>query len=325
MTATLDAGAVAAAQPESRLPVSGFVPGEAATPAPPASPAGWSGLLATEREVLRHLASLPWALLAACFVALWIPLKMLRVAHGDTTTALAVLEAADKATVVAGVLIQLLPSAVLLAWAWCCLAAAGQLGRISAAARGRGGPGAEAAAKRALLRLVALVVPGALLGWLAAAAVSWPATAAAAACVTPLAAGGYWLARRGRGDSDGPSVLPQGLRDRPVRVAIVATAAVGLLVLAVADLALTGPLNDRVWLPPRAVTTGDGTSVVYVLRDDGDQRTVLSDAPREVLVLDDSDVGEERLCAPGGRVDSRSLWDLAKRRGRGGTVACPGS
>jgi hypothetical protein len=102
------------------------------------------------------------------------------------------------------------------------------------------------------------------------------------------------------------------LRDSPVRIAVVASLAVGALTLAVADLALTDPMSDEVWLPPLAVSTTSGTLVVYVLRDDGDSRTVLQDAPRQVLVLPDADVEDERLCAPGGALDGRSLWDITK-------------
>lgn len=284
---------------------------------------GWTGLLAVEHEVLRRAGSVPWGLLAAGLAAVWIPLKMLRVAHGDTTTALAVLDAGSKSTVVAGVLVLLLPTAVLIAWAWCCFTAARQLGRIATSARGRGGPDVEAAAKHALLRLVTVSVPGALLGWLVAAAVPWPAAAGAAALTLCLCTGGYLLARRGPGQ-DGEAALPRVLRDSPVRIAVVASVAVGALTLAVADLALTGPMSDEVWLPPLAVSTTSGTLVVYVLRDDGDSRTVLQDAPRQVLVLLDADVDNERLCAPGGDLDGRSLWDVTKGRGRSGISACPG-
>jgi hypothetical protein len=307
--------------------VAGCAPatGTPAAPSPSVLPTdgGWTGLLAVEREVLRRAGSVPWGLLAAGLAALWIPLKMLRVAHGDTTTALAVLDAGSKSTVVGGILVQLLPTAVLIGWAWCCFTAARQLGRIAASARGRGGPDAEVAAKRALLRVVTVSAPGALLCWLVAAAVPWPAAATAAALTLGLCAGGYLLARRGP-DQDGEASLPRVLRDRPVRIAMVASVAVGALTLAVADLALTGPMSDEVWLPPHAVATTGGTLVVYVLRDDGDSRTVLQDSPRQVLVLPDADVEDERPCAPGGALDGRSFWDVTKGRGRSAISACPG-
>lgn len=207
----------------------------------PAAPVGWSGLLTAERDVLQRAASLPWALIAAGLAAVGIPLKMLRVAHGDTTTALAVLDAGSKMTVVTGVLVQLLPSAVLIGWAWCCFAASAQFGQIAAAARDRGGPDAEASSKRALLRLLALSVPGALLGWLVAAAVPWPAVTAAAAAAVPLSVCRFLLARRGPAEPGGPSSLPGPLRNQPVRIAVVAAAAVGALTLAVADLVVPGP------------------------------------------------------------------------------------
>lgn len=82
-------------------------------------------------------------------------------------------------------------------------------------------------------------------------------------------------------------------------------------------------MSDDVWLPARAVTTSDGTSVMYVLRDDGDSRTVLQDSPRLVTVLPNDKIRDERLCAPGGPADCRSLWDLTSGRGRGGAPACP--
>lgn len=73
--------------------------------------------------------------MAAAGAALWIPLKMLRVAHGDTTTALATLEASSKATVVTGMLVLLLPTVVLVAWAACLMSWASEFGRIAGAAR----------------------------------------------------------------------------------------------------------------------------------------------------------------------------------------------
>lgn len=109
----------------------------------------------------------------------------------------------------------------------------------------------------------------------------------------------------------------------PVRIAATAAAAVAGLTLAVADIALSGPLNDDVWLPPLAVTTVEGATTVYVLRDDGDRRTVLGHSPREVTVLQDTDVTDERLCALRPGADGRSLWDLANGAAESGAPSCP--
>jgi hypothetical protein len=145
-----------------------------------------------------------------------------------------------------------------------------------------------------------------------AAAVPWPAAAGAAAFTLGLCAGGYVLARRGPGQNGKPVSLPRVLRDWPVRIAVVASLVDGALMLAVADLALTGPMSAEVWLPPQAVATRGGTLVVYVLGDDGDSQTVLQDAPRQVVVLTDVEVEEVQLCAAGG---SRRPLALGRHQG----------
>lgn len=142
-------------------------------------------LARAELQALRAVGVVPWTLLATAPVAMWIPLNMLRVAHGDPTAALAVLEASDKPTVVAGLLVLLLPYAVLVLWSVCCFAVAADLGRIRAAALHR--PHAtESGAKRALLRLLAVSVPSAALGWLLAAAVPMTDAVACLALVSML-------------------------------------------------------------------------------------------------------------------------------------------
>lgn len=291
--------------------------------ASPLAAQGWSGLLDAERRALRHAGAVPWTLVAAAVVAVGLPFKMLRVAHGDTTTALAILDAASKTTVVTGVLVQLLPSAVLVAWGWCWVFAAVQLGRIAAVTRARGAMAGDADARRALLRFAAVSVPGALLAWMVAAAAPWPAAVGTAVMAAGVCAVAYGTARRGRDDQDGPGRLPRALDGRPVAVAIVAAATVGALTLAVADLVLTGPMSDDIWLPPLAVETAGGTSVVYVLRDDGDSRIVLHNVPRRVAVLRDDEVSGERFCSRAGLTDRRSLWDVSNGSDRGGTPPCP--
>jgi phosphatidylglycerophosphate synthase len=278
----------------------------------------WNELIAIELKPLRLLRSAPWPLIAAAAVTLWVPLKMVRVAHGDHTTALAVLAASDKATVVAGMLVLLLPYVVLVAWTICCLVFATALGRIQAAADGK--PHAtEASARRSLLRLVIVSIPAALLGWLIAAAVPWPAAVVAAVAVCATSAWSFW----GQGRVPRETPLPQWLARHPVRLALVAAACTGLLTLLVVDLVLSRPLDDRMWLPAQILETRDGPVVGYVLKHDQAIRTVLLDSPRAVVAVPDAHITGTGLCDVNGSLDERSLWDLMRAREGSLAKSCP--
>lgn len=278
----------------------------------------WSEHIQAEVRVLRAVRAAPWAVLAAAAVTAWVPMKMIRAAHGDPTTALAVLEASDKATVVGGLLVLLLPYAVVLAWTACCLSAATDLGRIRAAARGRV-HATDAGAKRALLRLVAVAVPGAASAWLLAAAV--PLTVAGGSVILVLLLCGWPYRAQSRPPKDAD--LPTWLTERPTLLAAVAAACVALLTFAVIDLALSKPLDDRMWLPPQALDTVSGPVVGYVLKHEDGVRTVLLERPREVRRMLDGEVSSSRYCGLRRTADSRSSWDRIRGEAAPRLSRCP--
>jgi hypothetical protein len=259
-------------------------------------------LLSFERQVIQWLSKINWLAAAAIGVALWLPLKLLRVAHGDPATALAILDASNKTTILTGLSVLLVPTVLLVLWAAACFVAAVAIGRISAAARGMSHV-SESEARESFLRLVVVAVPWALLTWLLVVVAAWRSLPFMLLLASVFSFG---LARLQRRPPREPQI-PKWAARNPVRLAMLVAAAVAGLTFFLADQALKEPLSDAMWLPP-ALLDGGHASKVYVLNRNGSEVTMLVDSPRYVTSRPTQST-RLRRCTDLTSAAGPSLWD----------------
>lgn len=271
-------------------------------------------------EDIARTAGSAWphaAAVAAASLVVLVPLKVLRVAHGNVSTALAVSQSADKSVVLAGSLVLLTP--LLLAGAVLVTAyLAARCLRSVRAAGVAGGGTLSGHTKMATRHLLWLTAPLAVQLWLLAAVCPWPS-----ACFTVLLAALIALVtilRPIRATAPGPGHRWL-LRLSPARLAAGAFGTLLLTGLLAVDPVLSPLLEDTVWLPPHRLEVQGSTVVGYVLEQDDRQIILLAEDTRVVLQLPRADVTSDVLCdlQP---VDSRSAWDLLRTRPLGRLQPC---
>lgn len=277
-------------------------------PAAPRSPFPTAAV----RIVVRHAG-----VIAALAIALLVPAKLLRVAHGDLPTALAVLNASDKTTIVTGLLLLSMPVLVAGCWAALVAVSAGELGVL------RNTHTSPDRARQALAWLALLGLPAGVVVWLLLAVCPWPVAALTLGATVPL---GWWEHRTRRRRRDGPPgrIARALTAEAPSAAAGLGVMAIScVLALLIADVVLSGPLNDTMWLPPEKLRRADGTvQVGYVLSRDSDTVVVLLDEDRRVERLAAADLRHEQLCRPALIGDGRSVWDISRQRPRSGLPQC---
>lgn len=255
------------------------------------------------------------ALLLGVATGLLVPVKILRVVHGDPTQALALLAASDKAQVLTGVAVLVLPSVVGLLCLVAAVTAAGAIGDLRSVAQRRPATreafdvlGRLVSASAALAVLILLLTVTATPGFLVAVVLTG----------TVMGLVNIRLHTHPQGEPE----LPTWLAKTPLRVPLVLAAATALMAAVAVGLALAGPLNDRVWLAPHSANTEVGASTVYVLSVEGPVTTVLDDRTRAVY---SSHADQLALCRPTDVPGGLSAWDALLRRPSSQLPLCPDS
>jgi hypothetical protein len=273
-----------------------------------------NGLFQTERWLLDWASRISWIPVAGVILALWIPLKLLRVAHGDLTTALAILSASNKGTILTGLSVLLAPTGLVLAWAATSFAAAVALGRIQGSASG---VVSAARVREASLRFVVLAIPWAVLSWLLVVVAPWRTLPVALLLVAAL---GFWTARMQRRQAKEPR-LPRWAPRSPARLALLVAGVIAGLTFLIVDQALKEPLNDRMWLPPVVMPEEHGAALVgYVLGHEGGRVSVLVDKPRYVITRPDA--AQFALCRDSETLFGPSLYDFIAGNARAPLDEC---
>lgn len=282
----------------------------------PKQPAEGGYLFRTWTTVNPHLASI----LAAVF-ALLIPLKVLRVAHGDTTIALGITTHGDKAAIVTGLLILLLPQGLAVVFGAACALSGKYLGQIS-----QTGEPAEmneeerSRLKSAVSKLVWCALLLAVGTWLLAAVAPWSVAVAAVVIAVPFSGMVYWQESRPRK----PVAHPERVK-RLRRASLAKLLAGGVFVAAILaiDPFLTPVLDDRVWLPAHQLVLSSGHSeVAYIVSESDSAITILTEGDRSLVQIPRSTVSGDVLCHIQRNWSARSLWDLSLGNDRSSVPDC---
>lgn len=212
-------------------------------------------------------------------------------------------QASDKTAVFAGLLVELAPLLILLAWGAGCFTAAAAPAILANAARERD----EKAGRRGFCLLIVGGCALAVAGWPELAVPSWPSLLLAA--VVPLVAVGR-ACRRWQRRPRRPSTALAWASRSIWRAALALLAAVALAGLFLMDGLFTGVLSEQMWLPaPKLVTADRKSTVGYVLSRDNGILNLLRDDDRTVVLLSAANVIADQLCETAKQPDTRSAWD----------------
>jgi len=250
-------------------------------------------------------------------IPLSLAAKIVAVAHGDQSKAASIATESDKAKIVFGLGVQLLPPLLLLI---------GSLLADEVLAR---------SLKRALLRevrsssirdvpLLDLVFALALLllMLLGVRLLIWPyevlllVFGGYVICFYPFARLLLWtLRRRRRKKSRSISNTAAYPAAGPKKASILADpkklynfSTIGFLLTFF--ISCYGALDDTPWLPPNNVTVQGKTYVAYVLYEEFGNVTLLRDSDRNVLYFKEEDVGGRTVCTRSSRATTRSIEEI---------------
>jgi hypothetical protein len=255
----------------------------------------------------------------AVVAGVFVPLKLLRVAHGDSSSALAILAASDKTEILSGVIVLVVPFVATVLLVGVATVAGGAVGDLLRAGRGEASTPEGFAVLRRLLAAAACL-PIAL--WLGFVLLTPGGLAVALALAAVAAVVDVLLHGRSRMDAD--PALPGWLTRTPLRLALLIAALVSGVVACLISVVLAGPLDDRVWLPPMSLAAdrGEPPRTVYVLSRSGDRAEILDEKTRAVEAVR---VRSSALdsCRLGGRQSGASAWDRLVGRELRPLAPCP--